>query len=84
MLTDPETISSELLTFEDQRIRVQFTPYGRDYTYLAFGGVGVGDLVEVSPNSYKPTPSIALVVGLGSDYSGPVTPIIRVVRRAGE
>lgn len=86
MQIEAEQLSVEFTTasFDLQLIRVRFSPRGREYTYLSAGDAEVGDLVEVPPNSFKSVPSVALVVGIGSNYNGPVVPIIRVVRKGGE
>lgn len=62
---------------------------GHGYSYCFDGSLGLGDVVEV-PRTWlgslkgQSGPNLATVVSTYSDYDGPVSRIIRVVRRATE
>lgn len=75
----------------EQVVQVQILGAPRTYTYKwvfdpTAGGasLGVGDKVEIPPNQVQEEGAAATVVELGSMYTGPMKPIVRVIKRAGE
>jgi hypothetical protein len=56
----------------------------RAYTYRVTEPVAVDDIVEVPGNWLHPGPQEATIIALESDYDGPVSPIRRVIARAGQ
>ena len=72
-----------------QVVRVEILGAWRPYTYAwefdpEEGGqpLKVGDRVELPPNQVQDEGS-GMVVGLGSDYDGPMKNIVRVIRTRG-
>ena len=62
----------------EQLIKVEFAPGGQQYTYSTEQeNVGIGDRVRVFTEGGTLGPRIATVtvVGIGSDYTGPVKAI---------
>lgn len=75
----------------EQIVQVQILGAPRTYTYKWLfnpveGGqsLGVGDKVEIPPNQVQEEGSAATVVDLGSNYTGPMKEIVRIIRRAHE
>lgn len=69
-----------------QIVRVEIMGAARSYTYgwvfnPAEGGLplSIGDRVEIPPNSVQAEGSAATVIGLTSDYTGPMKSIVRKI-----
>lgn len=75
----------------EQTVQVQILGAPRTYTYAwqfdplaGEQSLSVGDKVEIPPNQVQEEGAAATVTALGSDYTGPMKKIIRVIERAGE
>lgn len=53
--------------------------YGWVYDHEAGSPLKVGDRVEIPPNQVQEEGASATVVALGSDYTGPMKSIVRVI-----
>jgi len=54
------------------------------YTYWSDTDVSVGDIVLVPGTFVHPSPQPATVIGIGSNYAGPLSNVLYVLRRRGE